>query len=229
MQALDLFGDAVEIKEHSKPKNPAPAAPRAVVKLNRHKLWGEGGYLSTLDDDESPDLYPESHTENATIERLEQALFMSPVVRNGDWALDGQFYAYRITKPINGPREFGSRGSILRDATHYMVQTSAKRVLEEAYKYPESWLPRWAYWLFCHRLRKAGDNEDPYALLKAFTAVMTQHDFLDETRSGDTMRKAVKRHRINSHRAELRQAKAKSASLVGDDEQDDADELENVA
>ncbi|MPQ69283.1 hypothetical protein [Pseudomonas sp. MWU12-2323] len=203
MQAtFDLFGTVVETKEISKPK----AAPKTStsVKLDRRKFWGEGGYLSTLEDDESSDHTTESFTEDATIERLEQALFMSPVIKNGKWAEDGTFYAYKLTKPVLGPRQFGQKGSFLRDATLYLIQSNALAVLEETYDQPKSWLPRWAYWLFCHRLRKAGDNEDPYELLKAFTAVMTQHDFLDASRKGDTLRRVTKRLNMRQKRAAVR-------------------------
>ncbi|MFL1449339.1 hypothetical protein ACI77O_13160 [Pseudomonas tritici] len=245
MQATDLFGKLVETNEISKPKTQANSAPRAAVKLDRREIWGEGGYLSTLKDDETSIHSRESFTENATIERLEKALFMTPVIKNGEWAVDGQFFAYKLTKPVTGQREFGKRGTILRDATCYMLQASAKRLLEESYKAPESWLPRWAYWLFCHRLRKAGDNEDPYALFKVFTAVMTQHDFLDESRMGETMRTARKRHRMKEHRAALRIAKTPPVAEADDDEFDsefdaydgddriidcgEAEELDNVA
>ena len=47
----------------------------------------------------------------------------------------------------------------------------------------------------------ASDNEDPYELLKAFTAVMTQQDFLDASRKGDTVRNLVKRERMREQRA----------------------------
>lgn len=207
---FDLFGAPVEIIDISKPK--ADAKPRAVVMLDRREIWGEGGYLSTLEDDETSIKTTETYTENATIQRLEEALFMSPVIKKGLWVQDGTFFAYRITKALIGQREFGQPGSILRDATLYMLQASALKVLEQSYKHPQAWLPRWAYWLFCYRLRKAGVNEDPYALLKAFSAVMTQHDFLDESRTGDTMRTATKRHRM----AEQRSDRRKNASHKAD-------------
>lgn len=217
MQAIDLFGNVVETKEVSKPKTPTVPRPSALAKIDRRKIWGHGGYLATLEDDDNLSMTgTESFTENATIERLEQALFMAPVIRNGEWVEDGLFYSYRITKPVIGQREFGKRGSLLHDCTLYMVQTSAQRVLDETYDDTGSWLPKWAYWLFCHRLRKADEKEDPYELLKAFTAVMTQHDFLDASRKGESLRRITKRLHMQKKRAESRNAGQRDEEL--DDE-----------
>lgn len=208
--ALDLFGENfAEPKQISKPKPKAPATtkPRATLKLDRRKIWGSGGHLDTLEDDDTlSTLGTESFTENATIERLEQALFMSPVIKNGEWVEDGTFYAYRITKPVMGQREFGLKGSMLHDCTAVMMQASAQRVLDESYDDTGSWLPKWAYWLFCHRLRIAGEQEDPYELLKAFTAVMTQQDFLDASRKGESLRRVTKRLHMQQKRAAAKAA-----------------------
>lgn len=201
-ETFDLFGAIVEPKTISKPK--AALKPRATERLDRRKSWGEGGYLATLHDDDTSINSTESFTENATIQRLEEAMSMKPVLENGMWVEDGSFFAYTLTKPVTGPRQFGKIGSFLRDATLYMVQSSAVKVLEETYDDTGSWLPRWAYWLFCYRLRKAGDNEDPYELLKAFTAVLTQHDFLDASRKGESLRRVTKRLHMQQKRAAAR-------------------------
>lgn len=209
--AFDLFGDIVETTKPSKPKAPVTPKPRAKVTLDRRTIWGEGGYLATLDDDDTSIHTTESFTENATIERLEQALFMSPVIRNGMWVEDGSFYEYRISKPVMGPREFGVKGSLLHDCTEVMLKSSAQKVLDESYADTGAWLPRWAYWLFCYRLRKAGPTEDPYELLKAFTAVMTQQDFLDASRKGESLRRVTKRLHMQKKRAQVRAALAAGA------------------
>jgi hypothetical protein len=209
---IDLFGNADETKI-SKPKAPVMLKPRATGTLDRRTIWGEGGYLSTLDDEETSIHTTESFTENATIERLERALMMAPVIKNGVWAEEGSFYAYRLTKPVLGPRQFGANGSFLRDATMYLLQASATNLLEETYDDTGSWLPRWAYWLFCHRLRKADANEDPYELLKAFTAVMTQHDFLDASRKGESLRRVAKRLHMQQKRASARAAENEDDDL----------------
>lgn len=225
--AFDLFGDIVETQENSKPKTPATPKPRATAMLDRRKIWGEGGYLATLDDDDTSIHTTESFTENVTIERLEQAFFMSPVIRNGIWVEDGSFYAYRITKPVNGPREFGNKGSLLHDCTEVMLKASALKVLEESYDDTGSWLPRWAYWLFCYRLRKAGSTEDPYELLKAFTAVMTQQDFLDASRKGESLRRVTKRLHMQKKRAEAR-AEGSAVAEEADDEDFNEPELKTA-
>ena len=191
--AFDLFGEVVETPKISKPKAPAAPKPRAKVTLDRRKIWGEGGYLATLEDDETSIHTTESFTENATIERLEKALYMTPVINNGVWVEDGSFYKYKITQEVKGTRKFGPKSELLHFATECMMTTSARNVLDATYDDTGSWLPRWAYWLFCHRLRIAGDDEDPYELLKAFTAVMTQQDFLDASRKGESLRRVTKR------------------------------------
>lgn len=225
--AFDLFGEVVETPKISKPKAPAAPKPRAKVTLDRRKIWGEGGYLATLEDDETSIHTTESFTENATIERLEKALCMSPVISNGVWLEDGSFFEYRITKLITGSRKFGPKGSLLQFTTEVMMKASAEKVLDEIYRETGAWLPRWAYWLFCYRLRKADVTEDPYELLKLFTAVMTQQDFLDANRKGDTLRTVTKRLHMQQKRAEARAAAAASAD-VAEEEATDEPELKTA-
>lgn len=204
-EMLDLFGNPVELKTNSKPKT--QPKPRAKVILDRHKLWADGGYLAELeeeDDDEVPIHSVECFTENATIERLEKALFMAPVIKGGKWVYEGTFWAYRLVKPVIGQRQLGKSGTILREANQYLVTSSANKVLEETYNDTGAWLPRYAYWLFCHRIRMADESEDPYELLKAFTATMTQHDYLDASRKGDSLRRVIKRQRMQEKRAAAR-------------------------
>lgn len=224
MQALDLFGSEMEPVEISKPVQPTAPKPKATAMLDRRKIWGEGGYLASIEDDETSIHTTSSFTENATIERLEKALFMVPVIRNGVWQYDGQFYQYKLTKSVVGARAFGAKGSFLREATMYLIQSSARNVLEEIYTDTGSWLPKWANWLFNYRLRKAGENEDPYELLKAFTAVLTQHDFLDASRKGDSLRTVTKRLHMQQKRAEARAALAASCDADFDEDQDDDDQ-----
>jgi hypothetical protein len=108
---------------------------------------------------------------------------------------------------VYGDRKFGPFGSILRESTHILVKASAYQVLEQCYTCPESWLPKNAGWLFCKRLRMARPDEDPYELLKAFVAVISQQDFLDASRTGDTLRRVIKRERMRSQRAAERKAR----------------------
>jgi hypothetical protein len=219
--AFDLFFDEDEPLEISKPV--APPERSAPLVLNRRKIWGEGGFLSTIEDDETSIHTTVTSFENPTIERLEEALCMTPLISNGVWAEDGSFYAYTLNQPITGQRQFGKRGSFLRDATLYLIQDSALKVLEELYSDAGSWSPRWAYWLFCYRLRKADECEDPYELLKAFTTAMSFHDPRDPSRKGDTLRTVKKRLRMQQQRAAAR------AAAGIDDEGEDQDEFEDEA
>lgn len=92
-----------------------------------------------------------------------------------------------------------------------MLQNSACKVLEELFTDTGSWSPRWAYWLFCYRLRKADDCEDPYELLKLFTQAMSVFDPLDASRKGETLRTLEKRNRMRQKRAESRLGTASDA------------------
>jgi hypothetical protein len=205
-EAFDLFGEKVEVKT-TKPQ--AKQTVKETRKLDRRSIWSGGGYLAAIDgeDDDISLIGTECFTENATIERLEQALHMAPLIKNGVWSYSGTFWDYRITKPVYGDRKFGPFGSILRESTHILVKASAYQVLEQCYTCPESWLPKNAGWLFCKRLRMARPDEDPYELLKAFVAVISQQDFLDASRTGDTLRRVIKRERMRSQRAAEREAR----------------------
>lgn len=204
MEMLDLFGNAVEIKTHTPVTKPKAKRP-VRESLDRRKLWSDGGYLNEIDEDDDSTLSTtESYTENATIQRLEEALYMTPKMRKGEWVYDGIFWDYRITRPLTGKREFGARGSLLRESTKYLVQANARKVLEECYVDTGAWLPRYAFWVLEKRLRMALPTEDPYELLKQFISVVSQQDYLDESRKGESIRRAVKRERMREKRAAAR-------------------------
>ncbi len=206
MQAmLDLFGNPVEIC-NSKQKASTQSKPRAKVVLDRRQIWSDGGLLAEIEEDEDDISIAttESFTENATIERLEQALFMAPKIKNGHWVYDGTFWGYKLVKVVLGTRQFGAHGSLLREGTSCLVLASARKVLEEAYNDTGAWLPRYAIWVLSKRLRMAEPHEDPYELLRAFTAVITQHDYLDASRKGDSLRRVIKRERMREQRAAKR-------------------------
>jgi len=202
MEMLDLFGNVIEVKktQPAKPKTRATKAEK--VMLNRRNLWTDGGYLAEIEDEEdTPISTTESYTEDATIQRLEEALYMTPRMRKGEWVYDGVFWDYRITRPLIGKRQFGAHGSLLRESTKYLVQANARKLLDECYVDTGAWLPRYAMWVFEKRLRMALPEEDPYELLKHFTDVISQQDYLDESRRGESIRRAIKRERIREQRA----------------------------
>tara|TARA_R110002124_G_scaffold128157_14_gene288667 strand:+ start:756 stop:1427 length:672 start_codon:yes stop_codon:yes gene_type:complete len=206
MQVLhDLFGNPVE-QSNKTPTEKAKPKPRAKVQLNRRQIWSDAGYLADIEatEDDLSLIALSSPIENAIIERLESALQMVPKLKNGEWVYDGLFWDYKIKKPIIGDREFGQRGSILRESTQYLIQASARKVLDESYVDTGSWVPTHASLVFSKRLRMALPYEDPYEILKAFTAIISQHDYLDESRKGESVRRAIKRERIREQRAAAR-------------------------
>lgn len=218
MQVLhDLFGNPVE-QSTKKPKQPAPAKPSATAVLDRRQIWSEAGYLAEMaeDIDDISIMSTESYTENATIERLEKALQIAPKLKKGQWVYDGTFWDYKLTKPILGDREFGQHGSILRESTQYLVQASARRVLDESYNDTGAWLPTHASWVFSKRLRMALPKEDPYEILKAFIAVISQQDYLDASRKGESLRRVIKRERMREQRATERENR--KLALVGNED-----------
>lgn len=204
-QITDLFGDLIAQPSSRKPKEHTSKMVVSPLKVDRRTLWGSGSHLSNYEDDDTRSILgTESFTENSTIERLEAALFMSPVVKKGEWVRDGTFYAYRVTKLVMGPKTCGTKGTMLHDCTMLLIKSSAQKVLDTTFDDTGSWLPKWAYWLFCYRLLKADVSEDPYELLKAFTAVMSQQDFLDASRKGESLRRLTKRFATREKRAKAR-------------------------
>lgn len=221
-EMIDLFGNVVEAK---KPAQRRQSAPKPKMEIDRRKLWPDGGGLLLIeeDDDDISVSTTECFTENATIERLEQALNMKPLLVNGEWKEGLMFWEYKLTKPITGARDIGPVGSMLRQCQHFMMQDSARKVLDESFTDTGGWLPRYAFSVFSKRLSMALPHEDPYALLHLFTTVMTQHDYLDESRKGESLRRAVKRERMRSQRAQTR-----SKPVFNDDFDDDSDFAESA-
>lgn len=208
-ETLNLFGDTAEAT-NTKPKSTTANRPREKVVLDRRKLWGEGGLLETIEDDETSIHTTESFTENKTLEQLEVALGMSPVIRNGEWARDGSFYMYRIKEPTLGASQFGKKGSMVHFCFNMLVMDGARRAIESLYDDTNSWLPKWSIWLLGHRLSLATEDEDPKALLRAFIGVMSQQDFLDASRKGDSLRRVTKRLHMQAVRKAKAEAKAKA-------------------
>ena len=215
---FDFLGACAKTTEISLPAT--AKKPSVPLLLNRRKIWGEGGYLASIEDDETSIHTTVQDCQNETIERLESALRMSPIIDGDVWVEDGSFYAYELIEPVVGQRQFGAKGSLLRDATMYMLQTSAMNVLDGLFIDTGSWSPRWAYWLFCYRLRKAGDCEDPYELLKLFTEAISFFDPQDASRKGETLRTLEKRERMRRVRAGARLGDLNDAELQDEFDQE---------
>ncbi len=65
------------------------------------------------------------------------------------------------------------------------VLTSARDALEPVFTDPCCWLIINSVHVLAIRLRMMEEDEDPYACLQAFLQVMTQHDFIDNSRTGN--------------------------------------------
>lgn len=79
---FDFFEDSVNTNQISEPT--AAIEPCVPLLLDRRKIWGEGGYLATLEDNETSIQTTAQDCQNATIERLEAALRMRPVIEGGN-------------------------------------------------------------------------------------------------------------------------------------------------
>lgn len=214
---VDLFGQAIAAPKAATKPSAVRKTPVKIV-IDRKALWSTAGNssyssrgISMLDDDEDvADATATSDTtcDNATIERLEAALGMAPLIKDNQWVRDMGSFEYKLVgKPFKGNRPFGARGTMQRDLTQMAVLSSARSALEPAFSDPCCWLVLNALGLFAVRLRKMDESEDPYSCLQAFCQVMLQHDFIDNTRSGETIRSLTKRDRERDRRAGVRAAR----------------------
>ena len=224
----DLFGQV--IPETSVRKTPdRKSKPATKLIFDRKSLWSSTSVMPgtmRVDEDELEEVLSTSDTrsDNVTIERLEQALGLAPVVKGGQWATDVLGYLYRrVGKPFKGSKQFGERHSLFRDLTKQLIITHARNAIEPLYTDPCCWLVINSITLLDVRLRMMDANEDPYSCLRAFYEVHSQHDFIDNTRKGDTIRSLTKRDQMRDKREAARQEKARkiaekpvSKSLVRD-------------
>ncbi|WP_020190549.1 hypothetical protein, partial [Pseudomonas putida] len=143
------------------------------------------------------------------------------------WQTDELGYQYRrVGKPFKGSRVFGKRGSMIWELNRQFVLTSARDALEPVFTDPCCWLIINSVHVLAIRLRMMDEDEDPYACLQAFLQVMTQHDFIDNSRTGETIRRLTKRDQMREKRAAARKAKEEkpvSNSLMRDMENDGFD------
>lgn len=229
---VDLFGVAInQPTAVEKPKAVRKAPTRLVI--DRKALWSSSGYLPGVkeldEDDDLSDALSTSDTrsDNSTIERLEKALGMAPVIKDGKWQTDELGYQYRrVGKPFKGSRVFGKRGSMIWELNRQFVLTSARDALEPVFTDPCCWLIINSVHVLAIRLRMMDEDEDPCACLQAFLQVMTQHDFIDNSRTGETIRRLTKRDQMREKRAAARKAKEEkpvSNSLMRDMENDGFD------
>jgi hypothetical protein len=238
---FDLLGDNLPLA--NSPVTPAEAqrkvAPKKVV-INRKALWTTSKYgnlpgvVEVDRDDEIFNVTSTTNTfsDNTTIERLEVALGLAPVIKNGRWVkdTDGTFM-YRLKgQPFKGTREMGKRGSILQQCNILLILESARAAIEALYNNPDSWICLNAVNVLSCRLRRMTEDEDPFACLAAFMQVMQQQDFIDNSRKGETIRNLTKRDLLRERRAGLKAGKDQQSSSTSvsdtNDEEDEFDSLE---
>lgn len=208
---IDLFGDV--IRTPSVRKQPERKTINTKLVFDRKALWSTSGYLPgavQVEKENVADAMSTSDTrsDNATIERLEIALGLEPRLKNGQWLHDELGFQYRrVGKPFKGARRFGEKGSLFRDLNKQLTLTSARDALEPLFHDPCSWLVINAIIVLDVRLRMMEADEDHQYCLKAFLGVLAQHDFIDNTRTGETIRSLTKRDQMRDKRAKDRAAK----------------------
>lgn len=232
---IDLFGG--EVAKPTVRKKVAEREPKAAKKIafDRKALWSRSGYLPgsrEIDEEESALAGSTSDTrsDNATIERLEAALGLKPVVRNGQWVCNELEYQYRrVGKPFKGAKKIGPRGSMLGDLNKQLTLQTAREAIEPLFTDPCSWLVINSVAVLEVRLRMMDPDEDHHACLAAFLQVMAQHDFIDNTRRGETIRSLTKRDQMREKRAAARQKREQKAveALMDAFEQDDTMEQDD--
>lgn len=207
---VDLFGDAIR---QPSVRTQTERKTTTKVVFDRKALWSSSGYLlgiKEVAEKEVADATSTSDTrsDNATIERLEIALGLAPVVKDGQWVTNELGFVYRrVGKPFNGARPFGPKGSLLRDLTRQQILNSARSSIEPLFTDPCSWLIVNSVAVLYARLRLMDDNEDAFSCLQAFLQVIAQHDFIDNSRKGETIRFLTKRDQMRDMRANARKKK----------------------
>lgn len=206
----DLFGEV--IRTTSVRTQPVRKTASTKLVFDRKALWSTSGYLPGAVEVEKGDVAQvmatsDTRSDNATIERLERALGLEPLVRNGQWVSNTFGFEYRrVGKPFKGARRFGERGSMFRDLNKQLTLTSARDAIEPLFHDPCSWLVINSIIVLDVRLKMMDADEDHQYCLKAFLQVLAQHDFIDNTRTGETIRSLTKRDQMREQRAAKRAA-----------------------
>jgi hypothetical protein len=213
VQQHDIFGE--EFTKNLSPLKPTTIrkAPAKLV-INRRALWSSAEFLPGITEAEDKEDALEAasttatYSDNSTIEQLEKALGMSPVIRHGEWETNALGFKYKLKgNPFKGDRCLGVKGSLVRDLNRTLVLTSARNRIEIIFNDPCSWLVVNSIAVLSTRLRLMADSEDPFACLQAFLEVMLQQDFIDNSRKGETIRNLSKRDRMREVRAVRREQK----------------------
>lgn len=238
----DLFGAEIAKPSVTEGK-PRKMKPATKLVFDRKALWSTSGYLpgaKEVDEDDVAKATATSDTrsDNATIERLEAALGLAPLVKNGQWMFDAMGFLYRrVGKPFTGTRQFGGKGQLVRELNHQLTLRTAREAIEPLFTDPCSWLVINSVSVLNKRLWMMAPEEDHKACLAAFLEVMSQHDFIDNSRSGETIRSLTKRDQMREKRAakrkDLEQKKVQRdeqavEALMDAFEQDDCDFIDDI-
>lgn len=220
---FDLLGDNVPVAVS--PVTTATVSRKKStqkVLINRRALWTTSGYLPGVTEaDEDEDVFnvtstTNTYSDNSTIERLESALGLAPVIKDGRWVTDADgAFLYRVKgAPFKGTRQMGKSGSMLQQCNLLLILESARSATEALFNDPCSWLCLNAINVLSIRLRRMSEDEDPFACLAAFTQVMHQQDFIDNSRKGLTIRNLAKRDLLRDSRARKKAEKNKAVSAL---------------
>lgn len=205
---IDLFGGVIPATS-AKPRTERKVQREKIV-FDRKALWSSSGYLPGAKLVAEEDLVKAKSTtdtrcDNAIVEKLEMALGIKPKVVKGEWIRDVFGFQYQRTgKPFTGAMRFGERGSALRDLNSSLILNSARAGIEPLFTNRHCWLVVNSLKVLEARLRMMDECEDHQACLKVFLEVLAQHDFIDNTRSGETIRSLTKRDQMRALRAKTR-------------------------
>lgn len=216
---VDLFGEVIPPKRVVVNRPHAERKPVAKLVIDRKALWSNSGYLGGIkevdDDEDITEVKSTSDTrsDNSTIEKLERVLGLSPVIKDNQWVRSHGAFEYRLVgKPFTGPKRFGEPLSMERFCQQMLILNSARTSIEPLFRDPCSWLVLNSMGVLATRLRMMRPDEDPFACLAAFLEVLTQQDFIDNSRMGETIRNLTKRDETRRKRAAAREEMSKRAA-----------------
>jgi hypothetical protein len=206
----NIFGGTDEIQISNKPTGIVER--KAVPKLNRD--------AETSGKKNAGRSVQQNSAKDNLIEQVEDILGFRAIRRNGSWCRDKEntsllMYSFNEKCNFDGPNPLGSKGSMCRDLLIQTYISSARSKFSPLFlQGEEEPIVRDAVTIFAMRMRSALPTEDPSLMLHAITGILGQHDFIDNNRSGETIRRNMKREKMRTSRANKRVAEAKAKGEV---------------
>lgn len=152
---------------------------------------------------------------------IESAIGLVPVIRKQRWKLDQHRNPlYRVDGVSNkfvGETSFdGSQTSFVNELRMMSLIQSAKTVVARQFlsNGEAHFIVVHAIDLLVLRLRKRLPKESPERIVGTFLEAACQHDFLDDLRSGETLRAEQKRYATRLRRAKRKVEKLKSLGIT---------------